>query len=867
MTGRMNHVRLLIYLLSALLLSASATCAQLPEKLAHHQEDFDFPDRTWLGPHFWANRLQDWAIQNGRAVCVADPVLPFRTAHLLGRRLSGTGTLSGEIHLEAVSAGRPGALGGLLLGAGAAISGESASLVHAWPGPGAGIFVGVNALGHPTIVDLSDPKALHATAGALEGDLEQASEPMSAGTERRLTFRYDREAQALIVLLHDADNNPTWVATREIAPERLVGNIALVSHGGPGRGKKKTRFAFHRIGIHRDALSTTGATELGPILCAPYTLSRGELGMTCQLMPDAFTAESRVTLEIEGNAAGTWALVAEAGVNEVSCTAQLRAPYPHAKRHRFRLRYYRASGEADAEASFLGSITPDPGDAEPLRLAATNCLHQNAHALGSAATDWTRQVWFPHRDLVDRVRHARPHLLFFAGDQIYEGRSPTFADRNHLRLDYLYKWYLWCWTWRDLLRHTPAVVIPDDHDIYQGNLWGEGGRPAKRDHLGGYVHPAWFVQMVERTQTGHLPRPADPRPVSQDIGTYFTELLFGRVSFAILEDRKFKSGCKRPGMPPSGTGRPDHFNDPEFDRRQLDIEGLELLGERQHEFLDRWAADWSGADMKAALSQTHFANMATHHGSRLRYLLADLDSNGWPQTGRRRAVEALRRAFAVHICGDQHLASLIRHGVDEHRDAGWAFCVPASANFYPRAFFPKAPSVYRHPAPEEFLGDRVDGFGNLVSVFAAANPGISMGQPNATLHDQMPGWGLIVFDTKKRTTRFEAWPRFADPKVDRPYRGWPRTVPQSEGDGRERRYALPEIRIEGLEEAVVQVREAKSGRLVYALRLAGDRHRPRVARAGRYRLRVGDPDRDQWQDLGEFEATRSRPGPARTARF
>ncbi|MGA1525535.1 MAG: hypothetical protein ACO4CZ_16340, partial [Planctomycetota bacterium] len=33
--------------------------------------------RTWIGPWFWANRLQDWELRDGEAVCVRQD-LPYR---------------------------------------------------------------------------------------------------------------------------------------------------------------------------------------------------------------------------------------------------------------------------------------------------------------------------------------------------------------------------------------------------------------------------------------------------------------------------------------------------------------------------------------------------------------------------------------------------------------------------------------------------------------------------------------------------------------------------------------------------------------------------------------------------------------------
>ncbi|MBE0594491.1 MAG: hypothetical protein IH616_19040, partial [Gemmatimonadales bacterium] len=54
------------------------------------------PDRRWVGPGFWANRLQDWEVTNGRLRSVH--ALPLRTVHLLTRRIAANeGTLRIEL--------------------------------------------------------------------------------------------------------------------------------------------------------------------------------------------------------------------------------------------------------------------------------------------------------------------------------------------------------------------------------------------------------------------------------------------------------------------------------------------------------------------------------------------------------------------------------------------------------------------------------------------------------------------------------------------------------------------------------------------------------------------------------------------------
>ena len=110
------------------------------------------------------------------------------------------------------------------------------------------------------------------------------------------------------------------------------------------------------------------------------------------------------------------------------------------------------------------------------------------------------------------------------------------------------------WTWRELTRDRPSISIPDDHDVYQGNIWGEAGdarKTARRSRAATTWPPDW-VNVVHRTQTSHHPDPYDPTPVKQGISVYSGPLTYGRVSFAILADRQFKSGPEGK-VPPTGT--------------------------------------------------------------------------------------------------------------------------------------------------------------------------------------------------------------------------------------------------------------------------------------------------------------------------
>jgi hypothetical protein len=262
--------------------------------------------------------------------------------------------------------------------------------------------------------------------------------------------------------------------------------------------------------------------------------------------------------------------------------------------------------------------------------------------------------------------------------------------------------------------------------------------------------------MVERCQTAHLPDPYDATPIKQGIGVYYTNLVVGGIDFAIIEDRKFKSGPK--GKIPQLGPRPDHIRDPNYNPDDIDLEGLELLGQRQLDFLDAWGMKNENGYMKVVLSQTGFCGGAHLHGQKENRLHADMDSNGWPQKGRNRALKAIRKANAIHIAGDQHLATVIHHGIDEYEDGPWAFVVPAIVNnYYSRWWWPEdEKSGENSNGILPWNGRFLDGFNNKITMHAYVNPD---SESNGA------GYGLIRFDKNEKKAVFECWPRETDVSI------------------------------------------------------------------------------------------------------
>lgn len=545
---------------------------------------------------------------------------------------------------------------------------------------------------------------------------------------------------------------------------------------------------------------------------AVYTHDAGTLKLTAQLYP-LKPGEPRVA-RLELRRGGRWTEVARAPVEYPGWHAHFRLhEWDPSKDVSYRVRH----GE---RAQFEGLIRRDPIEKDEIVVATLSC--------NSSSTPGQRT------EIVDNLKAQNPDLLFFAGDQTYRHTEHTVG------------WLEFGTQFREVLRDRPVITIPDDHDIGQGNLWGENGKkaatPAGSD--GGYFYAPAYVNMVQRQQTWHLPDPVDPTPVERGITVYFTRLRVGGIDFAILEDRKFKSGPE--GKIPKLGPRPDHINDPAYDRRSIDLPGLKLLGDRQLRWLDGWTADWSGAELKCVLSQTAFCGAVHLHGSPTNRLLADLDCNGWPQSGRNAALTVIRRAWAPHLCGDQHLAVVVKHGIEHFRDGPWAFTSPALVNtIYGRWWHPadEQPGPNATPgSPLPWTGDFLDGLGNPFSLIAYANPVDTRDE-----RQRGDGYGLARFRKRDRTVTFECWPRFA--KVSdgngAQYPGWPVTVRMDENDGRASVGHLPELQFPDNVHPVVQVIEEASGEVLYTVRIPTHRFRAPVYAKGSYTVKVGldRPDR------------------------
>ncbi|WP_344069161.1 hypothetical protein [Nostocoides vanveenii] len=714
----------------------------------------------WLGDRFWGNRLQDWLVRAGRMECVAATGSTVgRTIAVLTHEIQG---MSFDLSVRTGTVTLGNGLSGFVVGTG--IPGEDArrrALLGSASGIGGGLIAAVDQGGAVGFRD-------HTAEGdqflwqQLPASVVGAAQPRTASEDLtlRLTCR-PVSADAVTLSLSVAATASGEVRQRatlaSVPWARVRGGIALISSSRDGSEARYWLTGFTASGV-----TVIPNRALGPVVGTLFTAVGGTLRMTVQLMP--LDPRTLPGLSLEVQRAGVWTRLGTStigpGYTALFYAKGIDTSAPTG---------YRIVGSG--QVLYGGTIPAAPRAG--LRVASLNCLKASHRPLdsvtpwqarlpGSVALDLysKRNIYFPHNEIMASIAAQRPDLLVAHGDQLYE-TSPTAKDKGPApELDFLYKFLLWHWAMRPLTQRLPTIVLTDDHDVYQPNLFGEGGIATTDPKTGGYVNAASWVNLVQRMSSWHNPDRFDPRPVAQGITVGYAAFAYGGTSFAIVEDRKFKNGPVAPG---GGA--------------------LELLGARQETFLSTWAGMHAGMP-KVILTGSTWACVLTNANGAPR---ADPDTHGWPPEGRARAVRLAQAAHALIVAGDQHVGHLVRHGIAGFADGPLQFTPPAGSSSFQRWFAPAA--ALPNPGDTPNTGDFTDAFGNRVRVLAVANPKFTLKElwqyyppPSQDFGDRglkREGFGLLVFDHDAKTVRIECWPWHTAESGAEQYAGWPVTVPYS----------------------------------------------------------------------------------------
>jgi len=597
----------------------------------------EVPHRVWIGADYWANRLQDWRIHEGRLECV-DNTRPLRTVHVLTRHLNrkdGSFFMSLQTGTLSESARRTDAWAGFLLGAGSLQDDyRMRSLIHQAHGRQGGLVAGINGKGEVVVVDNQDSR-----------------NPLSLQRDRQFHPSGIPESGANLYLLAIPSGNAyrlTLWARNHITGEtidsayiggirqkRLQGNLALAAHIEDT--SHKASFWFKKWKMEGTKIRNRDDRQFGPVLGAHYTVSQNTLRMTAQMPPLSKDHLKQVKLEIRKKGTNEWQEASQSAISNPGWMASfsLRDWNSH-KTWEYRLSY---PLEEYAKPHYLKGIIRKEPDQENLVLAGISNMKSMREPIGKNYHFTGDSIGFPHQTTLSNILKHQPDILAYTGNQVHKNLPTTvkYDSTDEVYLDYLYKWYMFCWANGALTQNIPTIILPGHSDLYRKPLHVADTQKTGQTARISRQMPASFINMVQKSQTGHLPAPYNPAPNPQGIPAFYTDLQYAGLDLAILEAYKFTdehpTHATRPQAIPSDTSSP--------------------LGHRQLHFLREWSYKWTGAHIKAVLSPKPAAGPE------------------WKQ-----ALEIIRKAHAIMITSGRTMAYAIHQGIERIGDAGYEFGIP-----------------------------------------------------------------------------------------------------------------------------------------------------------------------------------------------
>lgn len=764
------------------------------QDLAFHWDSI--PNQPWLAYNFWQNSLNDWRVDSNRVI--GRPFFPKnRTAHITSHSITDSDSalsIALDVKLFESVKNDTTAEFGVLIGAGSPnLPQPTNNLIFKTLSPGPCHFFGIKPNGDLILRDFEQDTIialLHLDSLPKSNVLKALFEDgLKIEIKYKLPGKFAFLEKKLISLsIQTKDFKTNMVIGKSTFLKPPKGNIALrYSSNTP----YQDNVAFDNLIINGSGytLNETNKGLVDPILSSFYTCTKDSLFFTAQLMPFVPDSNEKFSLTITPNIKSTYSF--QGKFDSATYQLRFRVKIPKGFKELDYLLKYRGE-QSEIWTSKSGIIKTKPSRKNP-RIMALNCNGFSFYT--DHLLDYSNLL-YPYRQIEKGHQIFQPDIVTFLGDQIYESRPEASINvAPYQRLDYLYKWSIWCYTFRDITKNQPTIILTDDHDVFQGNLWGNGGKEII-DHpnaiptyygdnnydtwmqdQGGYIWGTSFANMVLSSQTSHLPQPQIPA-LKNGLINYFTDYQYGKLNFAILEDKKFKSPpSNNPFEIYNGFALSDSLNAQDYNNPNFN-----LLGEQQLNFLSNWSKDLKGKkEAKIILTQSAYASLTTipldysplkdkpaKRDSSLQKVSPDMDTNGWPKAGRDRALNTLNQNNILFLSGDQHLGAVIQL-YDSLQTPYTFFSVPAIANTWPRMWWPKdSTQNKKHP-----LGNYTDAFGNKINVKAVANP--TQNAPTPTnFNYKSPGFGIIDINKKGTKAKLKAYPLFFDlKKKPLVYKGWP----------------------------------------------------------------------------------------------
>ncbi|MCP4725058.1 MAG: hypothetical protein GY863_08485, partial [bacterium] len=281
-----RNISKLVWITAAVLMIFIIGCKGSGEPGVFRSNWHDASERIWIGPEYWANRLQDWKIANSRLECVFSG--NNRNVHILTRQIgSEPGGFDITFHAAMINRSAPQVSEnwiGCRIGAKGRFNDYRDSAIF-----GVGIDIGVTASGELFIGD----KKTYPVVSIKEMLFEQLILKVSCKTE------YGINKIDLSLIDQETGETIAFLQKDGVSDEEMKGNISLVSSFPEHEGDRNTSSAwFSELSISGEKIEKYEDRAFGPVLFVQYTLSRNIMKMTAQMPPTGEKDEKTVRLQI-----------------------------------------------------------------------------------------------------------------------------------------------------------------------------------------------------------------------------------------------------------------------------------------------------------------------------------------------------------------------------------------------------------------------------------------------------------------------------------------------------------------------------------------------------------------------------------------
>ena len=302
------------FLLTFLFELALLTSCQNVEKEQAFTSNFSSSqERSWIGPEYWSNPLQDWQIKDGELQCLVSN--KNRNVHLLTKKIdSAKGDLKMSVEFklhQIITSENNKDWVGFSIGSKGQFNDYRDNAIF-----GKGLNVGISTYGNLFIGSVHKRNT----------QKETVQEIIKGGAILDLKITPEKEGYQIVLSLMDKTSNQVLqkIEQQLEASQKLDGDVVLVSHYNTERSdsrKNNQSVSFKNWQVSGSKISTHSEYVFGPVLFSQYTLSRNTLKITAQMAP-VIVSDEKVYLEVKKGT--SWETIGEAAIDKDARTATFK---------------------------------------------------------------------------------------------------------------------------------------------------------------------------------------------------------------------------------------------------------------------------------------------------------------------------------------------------------------------------------------------------------------------------------------------------------------------------------------------------------------------------------------------------------------